>query len=72
MIHLALGVLAQAIFSADWSREAEVMAPAVEVAIGHAYHQLEAFVTPARAPADAARTALQAGARPPSTRSSTG
>ncbi len=45
MVHHALSVLAQCIFSADWSREAEVMGPAVEVAIGHAYHQLEAFVS---------------------------
>jgi cytochrome P450 len=45
MTHLALAVLAQALFSADWTREAEVMGPAVEVAIGHAYHQMEEFVT---------------------------
>jgi cytochrome P450 len=45
MTHLALAVLAQALFSADWTREAEVMGPAVEVAIGHAYHQMESFVT---------------------------
>ena len=45
MTHLALAILAQALFSADWTREAEVMGPAVEVAIGHAYHQMESFVT---------------------------
>jgi cytochrome P450 len=45
MVHLALAILAQAMFSADWSREAEIMGPAVEIAIGHAYHQMEEFVT---------------------------
>ncbi|CAN5629057.1 hypothetical protein BH23ACT7_BH23ACT7_15390 [soil metagenome] len=45
MTHHALSILAQALFSADWTREAAVMGPAVEVAIGHAYHQMEAFVT---------------------------
>jgi cytochrome P450 len=45
MTHLALAVLAQSLFSADWTREAEVMGPAVEVAIGHAYHQMESFIT---------------------------
>ncbi len=45
MTHLALAILAQAMFSADWSREAEVMGPAVEIAIGHAYHQMEEFIT---------------------------
>jgi cytochrome P450 len=45
MTHLALAILAQALFSADWTREAEVMGPAVEVAIGHAYHQMESFIT---------------------------
>lgn len=44
MVHHALTVLAQACFSADWKREAEVMGPAVEVAIGHAYAQMGKFV----------------------------
>lgn len=44
MTKLALSILAQGMFSADWRKDAEVMAPAVEVAIGHAYHQIESFV----------------------------
>jgi cytochrome P450 len=46
MVHHALTVLAQACFSADWKREAEVMGPAVEVAIGHAYEQMGQLVAP--------------------------
>ena len=63
MVHHALSVLAQCIFSADWSREAEVMGPAVEVAIGHAYHQLESFVSlPEYLPTPANRRFKQARA----------
>jgi len=63
MTHLALSILAQAIFSANWRREAEIMAPAVEVAIGHAYHQLEAFVSlPENIPTPANRRFKQARA----------
>lgn len=46
MVHHALTVLAQACFSADWKREAEIMGPAVEVAIGHAYDQIGQVVAP--------------------------
>lgn len=46
MVHHALTVLAQACFSADWKREAEVMGPAVEVAIAHAYEQMGQVVAP--------------------------
>jgi cytochrome P450 len=46
MVHHALTVLAQACFSADWKREAEVMGPAVEIAIGHAYEQMGKVVAP--------------------------
>ena len=44
MVHHALAVLAQACFSADWKREAEVMGPAVAIAIGHAYKQMGQIV----------------------------
>jgi cytochrome P450 len=44
MVRLALAVLGQAMFSTDWRRDAEAMAPAVHVTIGHAYHQIESFV----------------------------
>src|SRR4051812_38820765 len=37
MTYLALANLGGAMFSTDWRREAKVMAPAVEAAIGHAY-----------------------------------
>lgn len=46
MVHHALTVLAQACFSADWKREAEIMGPAVEVAIAHAYEQMGQIVAP--------------------------
>ncbi|HUG83874.1 MAG TPA: cytochrome P450 [Euzebya sp.] len=46
MVHHALAVLAQACYSADWKREAEVMGPAVEVAIGHAYELMGKIVAP--------------------------
>jgi cytochrome P450 len=63
MVHHALAVLAQALFSADWTREAEIMGPAVEVAIGHAYHQMEAFVTlPERIPTPGNRRFVKARA----------
>ena len=39
---LALTILGRAMFSADW--DVDRMAPAVEVAIGHAYKRIEAFV----------------------------
>lgn len=56
MTELTLNVLAQALFSADWSREAKAMGPAVSVAIRHAYHQLESFVSlPERIPTPANR-----------------
>jgi cytochrome P450 len=42
MTLLALAILGKAMFSADW--DVERMAPAVEVAIGHAYKRIEAFV----------------------------
>lgn len=44
MVHHALTILAQACFSADWKREAQIMGPAVEVAIGHAYEQMGQIV----------------------------
>jgi cytochrome P450 len=51
MTHLALANLGSAMFSTDWRREAKVMAPAVESAIGHAYKQVEAiFSIPERIP----------------------
>lgn len=46
MVHHALTILAQACFSADWKREAEVMGPAVELAISHAYEQMGKVVAP--------------------------
>jgi cytochrome P450 len=46
MTHLALANLGGAMFTTDWRREATVMAGAVEDAIGHAYHQIEALVSP--------------------------
>jgi cytochrome P450 len=56
MTHLALANLGGAMFSTDWRREAKVMAPAVEVAIGHAYHHLEAiFALPENVPTPANR-----------------
>lgn len=45
MTTLALANLGGAMFSTDWRREAEVMADAVEEAIGHAYHQVESVVS---------------------------
>lgn len=45
MTLLALANLGGAMFSTDWRREAEVMAPAVEAAIGHAYHQIESIIS---------------------------
>jgi len=54
MTHLALANLGGAMFSTDWRREAKVMAPAVERAIGHAYHQIESiFSLPERVPTPA-------------------
>ena len=46
MTHLALANLGGAMFTTDWRREAAVMAGAVEKAIGHAYHQIEAVISP--------------------------
>jgi cytochrome P450 len=46
MTHLALASLGGAMFTTDWRREAKLMAPAVEAAIGHAYHQIESMVAP--------------------------
>ncbi len=45
MVHLTLNILARALFSADWSREAKAMGPAISIAIRHAYEQMEAFVS---------------------------
>jgi cytochrome P450 len=65
MVHLTLAILASALFSADWSREAKAMGPAVGIAIRHAYEQMEQFVslpqnlpTPANRRFKAARATL--------------
>ncbi|MDT3395890.1 cytochrome P450 [Streptomyces sp. B1866] len=42
---LALGVLGGALFGADWRRDSEVMAHAVEVAIGEAYRKFGTLVS---------------------------
>ncbi len=61
MVHLALAVLSQAMFSTDWRRDAEAMAPAVHVTIGHAYRQIESFVAlPLSVPTPANRRFLRA------------
>lgn len=54
MTHLALANLGGAMFSTDWRAAARRMAPAVERAIGHAYHQIESpFTLPERVPTPA-------------------
>jgi cytochrome P450 len=45
MVHLTLNILARALFSADWAREAKAMGPAISIAIRHAYEGMEAFVS---------------------------
>jgi cytochrome P450 len=63
MTHLALANLGGAMFSTDWRREAQVMAPAVEGAIGHAYAQVEAvFSIPERIPTPANRAFVKSRA----------
>lgn len=44
MTRLALGVLGQSLFGANWLRDADVMAHAVEVTIGEAYRRFGQFV----------------------------
>lgn len=65
MTHLALAVLGQALFGANWQRDADVMAHAVEVAIGEAYRKFgqivgvpESVPTPANRRFKAARERL--------------
>jgi cytochrome P450 len=56
MTHLALANLGGAMFSTNWREEAKVMAPAVERAIGHAYHIIESPVSlPEKVPTPANR-----------------
>lgn len=63
MVKLALAVLGQAMFSTDWRRDADAMAPAVHTTIGHAYHQIESFVpVPLGVPTPRNRRFLQARA----------
>jgi cytochrome P450 len=45
MTRLALGVLGGALFGANWRQDSEVMAHAVEVAIGEAYKKFGKFVS---------------------------
>ncbi|MBB5801379.1 cytochrome P450 [Saccharothrix ecbatanensis] len=45
MTRLALGVLGQALFAANWRADAKVMEHAVHVAIGEAYRKFEKFVS---------------------------
>jgi len=63
MVHLTLNILARALFSADWSREAKAMGPAISIAIRHAYEQMEAFVSlPENFPTPANRRFVKARA----------
>jgi cytochrome P450 len=63
MTYLTLNILARALFSADWSREARAMGPAVSIAIRHAYEQMESFVSlPENLPTPANRRFVKARA----------
>jgi enediyne biosynthesis protein E7 len=44
MLHLALDILAKALFGADWGSESETIAPAAGVMLEHVYGRLENFV----------------------------
>jgi cytochrome P450 len=44
MLHLALDILAKALFGADWGSEAETIAPAAGIMLEHVYGRLENFI----------------------------